>query len=1028
VPILPPPAAGLDETATLPPTAAPETAERTAVPGYEILAELGRGGMGVVYKARHGGLNRVVALKMILAGGHAGPDDLARFRGEAEAVARLKHPNVVQVYDVGESGGLPYFSLEYVEGGSLDKKLAGTPLPPSEAAALVETLARAMAAAHAAGLVHRDLKPANILLTPDGTPKVTDFGLVKKLDATGQTASGAVMGTPSYMAPEQAGGKSKDIGPACDVYALGAILYECLTGRPPFKAATTLDTILQVVSEEPVPPRQLNALVPADLETVCLKCLQKEPGRRYAGAQALADDTRRFMEKRPVVARPVGRMERAAKWVRRNPAIAGLLLAVVLALVFGTAVASVFALQASARARDLEIAKGKSDENAHQASMAADEARTQERGARRALANTTFLLADAARREGDVSLARDRLNAIPQEWRGWEWHYLHGRLDSGDFTLRGHGFGLHGIAFSPDGRYLATAADDMLRVWDARTGQADSSRESGSYATSVAFSPNSELLAVGGPSWAWVIEMRTRKKVLDLQESTGWVTGVAFSPDGLRLATASRDRPPKVWDVGSGKELLTLAGHTGPVSSVTFSPDGLHLATASDDNTAKVWEADTGKELFTLKGHTGAVTSVCFSQDNQRLATASADRSARIWDSRSGGELRPIKGHAGVVTGVTFSPDGLRLATASEDKTAREWDARTGQELYMFKGHEDAVTAVAYSPDPHGLRVATASRDKTAKVWNSSASEDGLVLNLRNGASRLVFSPDGRRLAIVSMPGFRVSGNAQQPFGTVSIAEAEKEPVTFKTFEGHVTDVAFSPDGRNIAIAVADKTAVVVDAQTGKEFLVLKGITGWVRSVAYSPDGQRLATAGDEATRIWDSRTGEVVLTLKGDTQGSKVIFAPIGQRLATAAGQSVKVWDARTGEELLDLSSYSRSVYAFSPDGRHLATGAEAPGNPPGQVTVWDIETGRVILHFKGHTDHISGGCFSSDGLRLITASHGVAKVWDSATGQELLTLEMHDRVGVYSMAFSPDGQRLVLGGATQLKVWDAQISPAAD
>jgi formylglycine-generating enzyme required for sulfatase activity len=334
-PTLPPSPAAPDETATLAPASAPEPVERVAVSGYEILGELGRGGMGVVYKARHVGLNRLVALKMVLAGGHAGPDELARFRGEAEAVARLKHPNVVQVYDVGESGGLPYFSLEYVEGGSLDRKLAGTPLPPNEAAALVETLARALAAAHAAGLVHRDLKPANILLTPDGTPKVTDFGLAKKLDSAGPTATGAVMGTPSYMAPEQAGGKSKEIGPATDVYALGAILYECLTGRPPFKAATPLDTILQVVSDEPVPPRQLNARVPVDLETVCLKCLQKEPGRRYAGAEALADDLRRFGEGRPVVARPVGRIERAAKWVKRNPLVTALLALTALLTVFG---------------------------------------------------------------------------------------------------------------------------------------------------------------------------------------------------------------------------------------------------------------------------------------------------------------------------------------------------------------------------------------------------------------------------------------------------------------------------------------------------------------------------------------------------------------------------------------------------------------------------------------------------------------------------------------------------------------------
>jgi serine/threonine-protein kinase len=292
-----------------------------AIPGYQVLGVLGRGGMGVVYQARHLRLKRLVAVKMVLAGGHAGPDALARFRTEAEAIARLQHPNIVQVFEVGEHGALPFLSLEFCGGGSLAKKLAGTPLPPAGAAALVETLARAMQAAHAKGVVHRDLKPANVLLAEDGTPKVTDFGLAKKLDEAGQTVPGMVMGTPSYMAPEQAEGQ-EDVGPLADVYALGAILYECLTGRPPFKAATSGDTILQVISADPVPPRQLNAGVPRDLETICLKCLQKDPARRYASAAALADDLHRFLANVPILARPTTTGERFTKWRRRNPRVA----------------------------------------------------------------------------------------------------------------------------------------------------------------------------------------------------------------------------------------------------------------------------------------------------------------------------------------------------------------------------------------------------------------------------------------------------------------------------------------------------------------------------------------------------------------------------------------------------------------------------------------------------------------------------------------------------------------------------------
>jgi serine/threonine protein kinase len=350
-----------------PPTTSPETipeatprTENVSVPGYEILGELGRGGMGVVYRARQVKLDRLVALKMILAAGHAGEAHLARFRTEGEAIARLQHPNIVQVHEVGEQGGLPYFTLEYCSGGTLKDRLNGTPLPPQDAAMLVGTLARAVDVAHRHNIIHRDLKPANVLLTDDGTPKITDFGLAKKLDDdSGQTQSGAVMGTPSYMAPEQAGGQGKQLGPATDIYALGAILYECLTGRPPFKAATIIDTLQQVVVDEPVPPTQLQSRTPRDLETICLKCLRKESGRRYESAAALADDLRRFVEGRPILARPVGQLERMTKWVRRNRILAGMSAALILALLLGTAGSLGFGIEANKKA---ELAKKNEDD------------------------------------------------------------------------------------------------------------------------------------------------------------------------------------------------------------------------------------------------------------------------------------------------------------------------------------------------------------------------------------------------------------------------------------------------------------------------------------------------------------------------------------------------------------------------------------------------------------------------------------------------------------------------------------------
>jgi tetratricopeptide (TPR) repeat protein/tRNA A-37 threonylcarbamoyl transferase component Bud32 len=304
------------------------------VAGYQILGELGRGGMGVVYKARQRKLNRVVALKMVLAGAHAGALQLSRFQTEAEAVARLQHPNIVQIYEVGEHDGLPFCSLEFIDGDSLSKKIAGKPQPPREAAEVSELLALAMAAAHERGIIHRDLKPANVLLTKDGVPKITDFGLAKRLEEdSSQTKSGTLLGTPSYMSPEQARGDTRDVGPLSDLYALGAILYELLTGRPPFVGETMLETVFQVRHEEPVPPTRLNPKVPRDLETICLKCLQKEPHKRYPNCAALAEDLHRFQAGEPIRARPVGRAERLWRWCRRNPRVASLSAAVAVLLV-----------------------------------------------------------------------------------------------------------------------------------------------------------------------------------------------------------------------------------------------------------------------------------------------------------------------------------------------------------------------------------------------------------------------------------------------------------------------------------------------------------------------------------------------------------------------------------------------------------------------------------------------------------------------------------------------------------------------
>ena len=922
--------------------------------------------MGVVYKARHLQLDRVVALKMILAGGHAGAADLERFRVEAQAIARLQHPNIVQVFEVGEHEGLPFFSLEFCAGGTLAQQLAGMPLPPKDAAALVETLARAMHAAHEKGILHRDLKPANVLFSPLpsrgegpgvrglGQPKITDFGLAKKLDEAGKTATGAVMGTPSYMAPEQAGGKAKELGPACDVYSLGAILYECLTGRPPFRAATALDTIMQVVSDEPVPPRQLNAKLAADLETVCLKCLHKEPTRRYRTAAALAEDLRHFQAGEPIRARPVGSVERARKWINRHRALSALGVAVVLGAaavlragawaLLGGGLDGALPIAAYAGGREDPGFAGHLDDDAGKESLRGKPASAGER-----VAGT-----------GPRKVPSRRLGALED--------YIQGSL----FTLRGHTNQVTCVALTADGQVLASASGDKtIKLWDARTGQELRTLRDTNWVTSVAFAADGQVLASASWDTVKLWDARTGKVVRTLRGHTADVTSVAFAADGKVLASASRDKTVKLWDARTGQERHILRGHTSPVTSVAFTADGQVLASASGDKTVKLWDARTGQELHTLRGHADHVTSVAFAKGGEVLASASRDKTVKLWDAQTGQELRSLRGHTSPVTSVAFAADSQVLASANLDNTVKLWDARTGQELRTLRGHTSYVTSVAFAAD--GQVLASASRDQTVKLWDARTGQELRTLRGHtSGVAGVAFAADGQALASASnnqvklwdartgqelriLRGGRtppvtsvgVAGHGQlrasAKWTTVELTDAQTLRV--RTLRGHtlpVTSVAFAADGQVLASASGDKTVKLWDARTGQELRTLRGHAEKVTSVAFAADGQVLASASDDGTiKLWDPRTGQELRSLRGHMLAvTSVAFAGDGQVLASASSDTtIKLWDARTGQELRTLSGHSAALtcVAFAADGQMLASASQ-----DGTVKLWDTRTGQ--------------------------------------------------------------------------------------
>jgi WD40 repeat protein len=1029
--------------------------------------------MGVVYKARQTRLNRIVALKMVLAGSYAGEAELARFRTEAEAIARLQHPNIVQVHEVGEHEGRPYFSLEFCAGGSLEKRLHGTPLPPEEAAGLLETLARAVHAAHEHRIVHRDLKPANVLLASAqppgvespvpgvpapaeswGAPKITDFGLAKKLDEAGQTASGAVMGTPSYMAPEQAGGRAREIGPATDVYALGAILYECLTGRPPFKAATLMDTLVQVVADDPVPPRRLQPKVPRDLETICLKCLHKQPPGRYATAQELADDLRRFRAGEPVRARPAGAAERAVKWAKRRPAAAALL---GVSLLAAASLATLGGLWYSARLRIAAEQSWLKEEEARRERAAAEQER-------RRVGEVEGLLAQVRgqkdRAQRQPRLAQERL----QHSRRTAYDLQLMQIDA--LSTRAPGQGLSLLA-NP----TRCPADLREFTWGHLAHRCQRKRRLFfGFVSEVAFAWDGDTLAAVcredgeddevGVATLWRVGEGRLLRRFPL-EGVVEPRGLTFAPDGATLAVGDSDGDITLWDVAGGRVRRRMTGHRGEVWGLAYSRDGKRLASAGEDKTVRLWDPATGQELARLP-HQQPVTSVAFAPDDRTLASGAGDErggEVRLWDVATGKERACFPGLENV-SAVAFSPDGRALAVGMAEGPVRLLDLAARKVRLELGGSRAGIKALAFHPA--GRSLATLGLGGDVRLWDPATGREQLALEGTFGyGSSLAFAADGQTLAV----GCALEG----PFelmGELAVWDVgeNRGQFTWAGADSRADNVAVSPDGQTLALPGRNHAARLIDLVTGRERRVLRGHAGDVRALAFSADGQRLATADGSAVKLWDVATGKERVTLAGPAES--LALDPKGGRLAAVRAEaapqgkaSVPLWDLTTRKQVAVLQGHSATVrVAFAPDGRTVITAsAERLAGPEGQpapvtalIQRWDAATGRLRGRQEAFPAHLDRGWedgwftevlldFTPDGKGLLATakkerSGWETRRWDLATGEgHALSTSGPGLEAACCPVASPDGTTLALAGSTigevltpthQVQVWDLESS----
>lgn len=991
---------------------------------YELLEVIAHGGMGMVYKARQLSLNRLVALKMLLFGAHSSPAAIQRFRAEAAAAASLHHPNIVAIHEVGFCEGQHFLAMDYVAGRPLSALIAGKPLPPRRAAAYLRMIADAIHHAHEHGILHRDLKPSNILIDQEDQPRITDFGLAKRLESESNlTVSGQVLGSPNYMSPEQAGGKRSALTRRSDIYSLGAMLYELLAGRPPFIGEGLADIVPQVLNADPLPPRALNSSVPLDLQTVCLKCLEKEPEKRYPTALALAEELGRFLEGKPVLARPVGRFGKGWRWCRRKPMVAGLAAAVVLVFLLGFAGVTWQARRAS-RARDLAESR---------------------------LYATQMKLAHAEIREGKTGGALAMLRALePQpgerDFRGFDWRYLYGLcLDSPSEILATNAAGFQSVDFSPDDLTIAVGTREgqvelfefsshrMQRSWQAHAGAVDH----------LAFYPrnNSWLATVSSDDGAFKLwDARNERLLFSMRIARGQVADFAFSRSGSFLVTQDTNSSSlNLWQFHEGPLGVTLKTNLACFGPAVFSPDE-RLLSLSEGNRVALYDLVDGRLSRLPSAHIDMIYAVAFSPDGTTLATGGADERIVLWDVNRRSTIWKKRVNYCFATSLVFSPSGRRLFASGYDQNIRCWNVEHPDQVQLWRGHSARINRLTVARD--GRSITSASDDGSVRIWPLE-TPDTAPASPPSQPFITLFSPRDMPLLnqeLVNVYGIAVSSDQERVAATEHRRLFMCDPRTGTVVAGvNASEIfpiqdeleafmalTFSPDGRHLAVGSCMGKVAFLDAVTLRPLRPPVPIhSQQITHIAYALNGRVLITGGGfgDGIKVTDVANGRILAEFRafeGTFPQQPLSISSDGKRLATGSPEGrVCIRDIASRRIVACSPVRPREIgdLAFSPDGKWLAI-----PEVRGPIFLWEVQRPGRWKKLVGHTGAAVRVAFSSDSRTL--ASGGMdhtIRLWHPDIDQDVAVLTGHSE-WIWALAFADHDHALLSGGRDgTLRLWRA-------